>query len=78
MLLGMQYYLEICQDEEFKETIVKSMCRQVDYLISKIGDPEDGKILITKATRHWRGLNSASILEPIVRLYRLTKEKKIL
>ena len=72
----MQYYLEICQDEEFKETIVKSMCRQVDYLISKIGDPEDGKILITKATRHWRGLNSASILEPIVRLYRLTKEKK--
>ncbi len=76
VLLGMQYYLEICQDEEFKETIVKSMCRQVDYLISKIGDPKDGKILITRATRHWRGLNSASILEPIVRLYRLTKEKK--
>ena len=51
----MQYYLEICQDEEFKETIVKSMCHQVDYLISKIGDPKDGKILITRATRHWRG-----------------------
>ena len=76
VLLGMQYYLEICEDAEFQKTIVRSMCRQVDYLISKIGDPKEGKILITKATRHWRGLNSASILEPIVRLYRLTKEKK--
>ena len=56
VLLGMQYYLEICQDEEFKETIVKSMCRQVDYLISKIGDPEDGKILITKSDPALAGL----------------------
>lgn len=76
VLLGMQYFMEICTDEELKDRIMDSMCRQVDYLIEKIGDPQDGKILITKATRHWRGLNSSSILEPIVRLYRLTKEQK--
>ena len=76
VLLGMQYYLEICKDEDLAQRVIASMCRQVDYLISKIGLPEDGKILITKATRHWRGLNSASILEPIVRLYKLTKEQR--
>ncbi len=76
VLLGMQYYLEICKDEELAQEIVESMCRQVDYIMSKIGLPADGKILITRATRHWRGLNSSSILEPIVRLYKLTKEQK--
>ena len=76
VLLGMQYYLEICKDEELAQKVIESMCRQVDYIMSKIGLPEDGKTLITHATRHWRGLNSSSILEPIVRLYKLTKEQK--
>ena len=76
VLLGMQYYLEICKDEELAQKVIESMCRQVDYIMSKIGLPEDGKTLITRATRHWRGLNSSSILEPIVRLYKLTKEQK--
>ncbi len=76
VLLGMQYYLEICQDDRLVSQILDSMCRQVDYIMSKIGDPEEGKILITKATRHWRGLNSVSILEPIVRLYCITKNQK--
>lgn len=78
VLLGMEYYLEICKDEELSAQIVDSMCRQVDYIMTKIGNPQEGKKLITKATRHWRGLNSSSILEPIVRLYNLTKEQKYL
>lgn len=78
VLLGMQYYLEICEDSALSAQIVDSMCRQVDYIMSKIGRPEEGKLLITRATRHWRGLNSASILEPIVRLYNLTKQQKYL
>ncbi|MBO5008238.1 MAG: glycoside hydrolase family 127 protein [Clostridia bacterium] len=77
VLLGMQYYLEICTDEEFKTRIINSMCSQVDYIIGKIGD-EEGKMQITSATRHWRGLNSSSLLEPVVRLYSLTKERKYL
>lgn len=76
VLLGMQYFIEICDDDDLKNKIIKSMCGQVDYIMSKIGKPEDGKILITTATNHWRGLNSASLLEPIVRLYTLTGDKK--
>ena len=78
VLLGMQYFMEICNDEELNKKIIKSMCGQVDYIMSKIGDPAEGKKLITTCTRHWRGLNSSSLLEPIVRLYSLTKEQKYL
>ncbi len=76
VLLGMQYFIEICEDDELKNKIVESMRGQVDYIMRKIGNPEDGKILITNATNHWRGLNSASLLEPIVRLYNITNDKK--
>ena len=78
VLLGMQYFLEICKDEELKEKIVKAMCRHADYIMSKVGRAEDGKIEIYKTTRDWKGVNSCSILEPYVRLYRLTGEKKYL
>ena len=71
VLLGMEYYLEICKDTNLSAQIIDSLRRQVDYIIGKIGDPKEGKKLITKATRHWRGLNSSSILEPIVKLYRI-------
>ncbi|MBR5539531.1 MAG: glycoside hydrolase family 127 protein, partial [Clostridia bacterium] len=76
VLLGMQYFLEISDDENLNARIVKSMCAQVDYIMQRIGRKEDGKLLITKATRHWRGLNSSSILEPVVRLYTITGEQK--
>lgn len=76
VLLGMQYFIEICTDTNLKDRIISSMCRQVDYIISKIGNPEEGKKHITTATSHWKGLNSSSILEPIVRLYTITEEKK--
>lgn len=75
VLLGMQYFLEVCEDDDLSERIVESMKKQVDYIITKIGDGEEKKP-ITMATRHWRGLNSSSILEPIVRLYNITGEKK--
>ncbi len=79
VLLGLEYFLEICkpEDNELYDSIVKSLCRQVDYLISKIGD-EEGKMLITLTSNTWRGLNSSSILEPIVRLYSITGEKRYL
>lgn len=76
VLLGMQYFIEICEDSDFIAKIIKSMKAQLDYIISKIGNKEDGKKPITAATRHWRGLNSCSLLEPVVRLYNLTKEEK--
>ena len=76
VLLGMQYFMEVCEDEELNKRIIKSMCTQVDYLIARIGKKEDGKKPITSCTRHWRGLNASSVLEPVVRLYNITGEKR--
>ena len=75
VLLGMQYFLEICKDEELREKLIASMRGQMDYIMENIGD---GKIPICAASNNWRGLNSCSILEPVVRLYSLTKEQRYL
>lgn len=76
VLLGMQYFIEICTDEDFIKKIINCMSKQVEYIMTKIGPAEDGKTPITAATRNWRGLNSSSLLEPIVRLYTLTGDKQ--
>ena len=78
VLLGMQYFLEITDDHKLSEKIINSLKMQADYIISRIGPASEGKIPINTATKHWRGLNSSSILEPIVRLYNITKEKRYL
>lgn len=78
VLLGMQYFMEICTDAQLKAQMVHSMKKQVDYMISKLGPKAEGKTPITTATNNWRGLNSSSLLEPVVRLYDLTGEKKYL
>ena len=75
VMLGMQYFMEVCKDKQLNDRIIESMKKQADYIIARIGD-EEGKLPITSATRHWRGLNSSSILEPIVRLYNITGEKR--
>ena len=62
----------------FNKRITESMQKQVDYIISKIGDREEGKTPITSASNAWGGINSSSILEPIMKLYNITKEKRYL
>ena len=78
VLLGMQYYLEICKDEALKEEIIKSMCAQADHILAHIGWSKDGKTHISKTSNIVRSVNSGSILEPMVRLYSLTGEQKYL
>lgn len=75
VLLGMMYFMEICRDEELNRAMIASMCRQVDYILAHVGP---GKLDIRTCSKHWEGLNSCSILEPIVRLYRLTGKKRYL
>ncbi len=76
VMLGMEYFWEICTDEELRSRIVASLRGQADAILSHIGPEEEGKKPVTKATRNWRGLNSVSILEPMVRLYHLTGETR--
>lgn len=77
VLLGMQYFLEICEDNKLCDRIISSMMRQADYLLERIGNT-DGKRRITTTSHFWGGLNSSSILEPFVRLYHLTKQQRYL
>jgi len=77
VLLGMQYFMEICQDEELNARLIIAQKKQVDYIISKVGTAE-GKTPITQTSNFWKGLNSSSILEPVVRLYDLTGEQEYL
>ena len=78
ILLGLQYFLEVCRDSALARQILDAMCRHADAILEKVGDAAEGKIEINTATDHWGGLNSSSILEPFVRLYRLTGEQKYL
>ncbi len=77
VMLGMQYFLEICRDEKLGAKIIDAMCLHADYIIEHIGTGKNKKE-ICKATRNWQGLNSCSILEPMIRLYRITGNKKYL
>ncbi len=75
VLLGLEHFYEICPDEELKREVLAAACAHADYMLATIGE---GKIDITKATNNWEGVNSSSILEPMVRLYALSGEQKYL
>lgn len=77
VLLGLQYFLDICADEILKADVIAAMCRHADYILAKIGQGE-GKIPITETSNYWGGMNASSILEPFVRLYSITGEEKYL
>ncbi len=75
VIVGCLYFYGICRDEAFKTRIITAMKRQADYLIEKLGED---KLSILDTSQWWGGLNSSSILEPIVELYKLTGEDKYL
>ena len=77
VLLGLQYFSEICKEQALRCRITDAMCRHLDYIIEKLG-PNEGQKRITDASAHWLGANSCSILEPVVRLYNQTGVKKYL
>lgn len=77
VLLGLIHFHEICKEEDFREQILEAAGRHLDYIIAHIGKGE-GKKKITQASDHWLGINSSSILEPVVRLYLLRPEKRYL
>ncbi len=69
VLLGLLHFHEICRDEALKETIVAALEKHLDYIVERIG-PHGVEI---GATSHkWLGINSASLLEPVLRMYNLT------
>ena len=75
VLLGCEYYLDICHDDALKGEILAFCIRLTDDIMAHVG--EDKK-RITDTSLLWYGLNSSSLLEPVVILYRLTGEARFL
>ena len=75
VLLGLEYFYDICPEEGLKKRILAAMCAHLDYIIANIGEGE-GKKSILETSAWWGCVNSCSILEPVVRLYSLTNEKR--
>lgn len=75
VLTGLQHYYRICKDDKLKGKILTACCRHLDYVIDKIGD---GKIEISTTSEWWGAVNSSTILEPTVELYKLTQCGKYL
>ena len=75
VLVGGLFFYAICKDEAFRESILTALQAHVDYLISKIGKD---KISILDTSMWYGGLNSSSILEPVVELYKITGKQKYL
>lgn len=75
VLVGLEYYYEICRSAELKKRIIDACKAHVDYIISKIGV---GKKSIVETSSWWGCVNSCTILEPVVQLYKLTGEQRYL
>ena len=75
VILGFLHYHEICRDEALRSKIVSALTSHLDYIASHIGD---GKTDIGKTSQIWLGINSASILEPVIRMYNLVGREEYL
>lgn len=77
ILLGFEYYMDICRDEALKARVLEAAKKHLDCIIAVIGEGAGRKSIL--ATSSWWGcMNSCSILEPVVRLYNITKEQRYL
>ncbi len=77
ILLGFLYFYEICDDEALRAQILAALCRHADYICARVGRGE-GKVMVCETSGAWLGVNSMSILEPFVKLYRITRKQEYL
>lgn len=77
VLTGMLHFYRICKSEALKREILEVLTRHADAILAHVGEGE-GKLPIVKTSTHWLGVNSCSILEPMLDLYRVTREPRYL
>ncbi len=76
VLTGLLHYYDICKDEGFRKEIISSLSRHLDYIIAHIGPKKEGKKEITTTSSWWGCVNSCTILEPTLALYKLTRNPR--
>ena len=77
VLTAMQHFYAVCKEEELKNALLTAMKKHADCIIEGVGERE-GQISIVKTSGSWGGLNSCSILEAFVELYKLTGVERYL
>ena len=75
VMTGLQHFLEICTDPALSARILQALKAHADYIVDRIGP---GRIDLLATGLWWGSVNSASILEPFVRLYIDTREQRYL
>lgn len=70
VLLGFLHFHEICTDPSLRSRIEAAMERHLDYIIAHVGTGD--KKALAETSHRWGAINSASILEPVMKMYCLT------
>ena len=70
VMLGLEFFYDVAKTEAVKKKIIAALIRQADYIIKKIGDGENRKP-ITQTSAAWGAINSVSVLQPFVKLFKL-------
>lgn len=84
ILLGLLFFFHICRDEDLGREILAAAMRHADAVLARIGKDSPEKMQIEQTSVVESGhpihgaMNSLSILEPMVMLYRETNEKRYL
>lgn len=76
VFLGLEYFCDICKSNDLKLRIIDSLCKAADAVTEKIGYGK--KSILDAGHPVLGGLNAASILEPMVKLYNITGNKNYL
>lgn len=77
VLVGLLYYYEICKDEALRTRILTACKKHLDYIVARIGSAPNQKA-ITETSSWWGCVNSCTILEPTVELYKKTGDEAYL
>ncbi|MBO4355776.1 MAG: glycoside hydrolase family 127 protein, partial [Clostridia bacterium] len=77
VLTGMLHFCDVCNDVALVNCILDAMERHLDCIIRAVGSAT-GQIEITSTSDYWLGVNSCSILEPVMDLYKRRPQKRFL
>lgn len=75
VILGLTFFYDICVDEAQKLKIKNALIKHTDFIMDHVNE---GKMLISETSGLWGGANSFSILQAIVKVYKITLDKKYL
>lgn len=75
VILGFLHFYEICREEWLKSKILTALGKHLDYIVARIGP---NGVELGDTSHKWMGINSASLLEPVLRMYNLTGKEAYL